>query len=111
MILRHPPFLAKLLALCTTEIFHALGTATNLNRPSTTMGSARIAKGVSESLRSPVGRGMLDFFCDSVWQVKCGVIKFKRPGLQLWVGPDGGRLYVVSTREADLCSALAIPTR
>lgn len=33
-----------------------------------------VAKGVSESLRSPVGRGMLHFFTESVWQVKCGVI-------------------------------------
>ncbi|CAM9868520.1 unnamed protein product [Scytosiphon promiscuus] len=32
------------------------------------MGSTRVAKGVSESLRSPVGRGMLDVFCESVWQ-------------------------------------------
>lgn len=29
-----------------------------------------VAKGVSESLRSPVARGMLGFFTDSVWQVK-----------------------------------------
>lgn len=33
-----------------------------------------VAKGVSESLRSPVGRGMLEFFTGSVWQVTCGVI-------------------------------------
>lgn len=30
----------------------------------------RIAKGVSEALRSPVKRGMLEYFAEHVWQVK-----------------------------------------
>ena len=37
------------------------------------LATMRVAKGVAESLRSPVGRGMLEFFTESVWQVwRCG---------------------------------------
>ena len=32
-------------------------------------GAMSVAKGVSDSLRSPVGRGMLEFFTKSVWEV------------------------------------------
>lgn len=29
-----------------------------------------VAKGVAEGLRSPVARGMFEFFTESVWQVR-----------------------------------------
>ena len=42
-----------------------------------------VAKGVSESLRSPVGRGMLGFFTESVWQVNAALLVPLQPSFSL----------------------------
>lgn len=64
----------------------------------------RVAKGVVESLRSPVGRGMLEFFTESVWQTGFARSIGMFDGMLVTsVGQQGSSLEAVYTVPENIC--------